>query len=774
MLLKNIFFFVFILIISTNIVKAQNSTISKKDFVWTSMSANSSESMPCGGGDIGLNVWVENGDLLFYASQSGTFDENNQMLKLGRFRISIFGSPFSNTGFEQRLRLAKGDMNIEGVNTKIHIWVDVFKPIVHINVSNKKLNTVNIRYESWRWEDRILKGKELRANSYKVPQKFDVITYKDSILSQKDKISFFHRNRNDVRNIFDYTVQMEGMNSVKSELFNPLSNNTFGGILYGKNMIPLENEVGSYMNTPFKSWSLQTSKNVKEQDITIVLNTGQYISLKDWKNNTDQLLKESLSNYKIDEEKTYNWWKHYWNKSYIELDGENSWISQNYDLFRYQLGCNAFGKWPTKFNGGLFTFDPVLVDSQYHFSPDFRLWGGGTMTAQNQRLVYWSMLKNGDWDLMKPQFDFYLKNLKNAELRSRVYWQHNGACFTEQIENFGLPNIFEYNIKRPSNYDKGLEYNAWLEYQWETVFEFCKMILDTRVYGNLNIREYIPQIESCISFYDEHYQYLASKRGNKIWDGKGKYIFYPTSAAETYKMTYNSTTVISALKVILSEMLQLPDSLMANAQKVKWSTMLQRIPDIPLRTIDGKTVLAPAEVWERIQNTEAPQLYPVFPWGIYGIDRPGFDTAIQTYQLDSQVIKTKSEIGWKQHNIFAARLGLLEDAKSLELKKVSKGKHRFPTFWGPGFDWTPDHNWGGTAMIGLQEMLLQTDGKKIFLLPTWPKEWNGKFKLHAPYNTTVEATILNGKISKLKVFPQNRLSDIYVKNENDWMLFTNQ
>ena len=31
--------------------------------------------MPCGGGDIGLNVWVENGDILCYMSRSGAFDK---------------------------------------------------------------------------------------------------------------------------------------------------------------------------------------------------------------------------------------------------------------------------------------------------------------------------------------------------------------------------------------------------------------------------------------------------------------------------------------------------------------------------------------------------------------------------------------------------------------------------------------------------------------------------------------------------------------------------
>ena len=41
-----------------------------KDYVWTTPSRNSSESMPCGGCDIGMNVWVENGDVLFYVKRA--------------------------------------------------------------------------------------------------------------------------------------------------------------------------------------------------------------------------------------------------------------------------------------------------------------------------------------------------------------------------------------------------------------------------------------------------------------------------------------------------------------------------------------------------------------------------------------------------------------------------------------------------------------------------------------------------------------------------------
>ena len=64
------------------------------NFIWNTPSQNSSESMPCGGGDIGMNVWVEDGDVLFYVSRSGCFDENNTLLKQGRFRLRLHPNPF--------------------------------------------------------------------------------------------------------------------------------------------------------------------------------------------------------------------------------------------------------------------------------------------------------------------------------------------------------------------------------------------------------------------------------------------------------------------------------------------------------------------------------------------------------------------------------------------------------------------------------------------------------------------------------------------------------
>jgi hypothetical protein len=534
--------------------------------------------------------------------------------------------------------------------------------------------------------------------------------------------------------------------------------------MQGENMIPSGNYEGKYQDTEYKGWLLKSRSAERKHSVEIVLNGKQTESLDIWKTQLQNLVADYQKNTKTTHAKTLEWWHQYWDLSFVmigsNVDSDDWRVGRNYQLFRYMLGCNANGEYPTKSNGGLLTVDPVFTDAKRNFTPDFRLWGGGTFTAQNQRLVYFPMLKSGDFELMKPQFDFYLRILKNAELRSVVYWNHKGACFTEQMENFGLPNFAEYGTDRPVNYNPGVEYNAWLEYEWDTVLEFCLMMIKNERYAGKDIPGYLPFIESCLTFFDEHYQYLAKQRGSKALDGDGCLVLYPGSACETYKMTTNSTSTIAALSTILTRLLELPSGYFSEAQKEKWQAMLKRIPPISTRVCDGFTTISPAKSWERINNVEVPQLYPIFPWGIYGFGKPDLELALNTWKYDPEAVKFRSHVGWKQDNIFAASLGLTEEAFRLNMLKMADSGRRFPAFWGPGFDWTPDHNWGGSGMIGIQEMLMQVDDNKIHLFPAWPKDRDVHFKLHAPKNTTVEASLKGGKIEFIKVFPEERRKDI--------------
>ncbi len=753
---------------------------SNYDIVWNSQSINASESMPCGGGDIGMNVWVEYGDLLIYIARSGSFNEDNALMKAGRLRIKLLPNPFAGQLFKQQLHLQEGFVTVEcenaGVKANIKIWADVFNPVAHIDISaNKKIN-VEAAYESWCYQDRIIQLRENFGNSWKWAAPKNNVYKKDEIDFNDNEVLFYHHNT--TQTIFDATVAQQGMDAVKDQLYNPLSKLAFGGSFSGQNFVPAGTYEGVYVNTDYKGWKIKSNIKSKQFSLSLVLHTAQVDKIEAWKLSLDSIKRIANTNNKSSFDKTQQWWQQFWSRSFIQIDKTNTnskaWeAGRNFQLFRYMLAINAHGKWPTKFNGGLLTVDPVFTDTANKLTPDYRNWGGGLHTAQNQRLVYFPMIKNGDWDLLQPQLNFYLRILKNAELRSKVYWNHEGACFTEQMENYGLPDFAEYGQKRPENFDKGVEYNAWLEYMWDTVLEFCLMMLEEERYTGKDISTSIPFIESCLHFFDEHYQYLAKQRGKKGLDENGKLILYPGSGAETFKMAYNSTSTIAALHVITLRLINLISAdINNNAHKVDSNKIqrynnlvkfLLRIPDISYQSFNGNTTIAPAKLWERINNIESPQLYPVFPWGIFGVGKPGLDTALNTWRYDTNVVKFRSHIGWKQDNIWAAKLGLANEAWRLTELKLRNSGRRFPAFWGPGFDWVPDHNWGGSAMIGLQEMLMQTDDKRIFLFPAWPKNIDVHFKLHAPYNTTVEAEIINGKIVLLKVLPEERRKDVELK-----------
>ncbi|SHF30545.1 hypothetical protein SAMN05444405_10715 [Bacteroides luti] len=753
--------FILLIFISTSRAAKVTDWLDSYNVLWTSQSKGSYDSMPCGGGDIGLNVWVENNELLFYISRSGSLDENNCLLKSGRIRVKLTPNPFINSGFSQQLNLRKGFVDVNAGNTNIRLWVNVFSPVIHVDINSKEKLSAEVYYENWRYKDRPVRKGEGNANSYKWAIPKGLVTKADVIENSTDKVIFYHKN--DAQTVFDVTVAQQGMDSVKSKMYNPIGNLTSGGMLFGDNLKFAGTSSGEYAGTDYKSWCMKSVKPSSSHHVLIALHTQQTESLNQWKQGLADIVKGIKSN--DDKKRTQAWWNSFWNKSAIRINEKNkdseAWkIGRNYQLFRYMLGCNAYGSYPTKFNGGLFTFDPARVDSTLNFTPDFRKWGGGTMTAQNQRLVYFPMLKSGDFDMMTSQFDFYLRILKNAELRSKVYWNHEGGCFTEQIENFGLPNPSEYGWKRPANFDKGLEYNAWLEYQWDTVLEFCNMILETKEYNNEKIDKYVPLIESVLTFFDEHYRMLATQRGRKVLDGDGHLVLYPGSACETYKMAYNSTSTISALTVVLEKMIEY--SAADSTKSARWKQMLSTIPPITIREENGKKMIAPAKLWERINNIESPQLYPVFPWRVYGVGKKDLDVAVNTYFSDSDALKFRSHIGWKQDNIFAACLGLTKEAQRLTSLKMKDSELRFPTFWGPGYDWTPDHNWGGSGMIGLQEMLMQTNGEQILLFPAWPAEWNVHFKMHAPKNTTVEAELKDGKVTSLQVYPAERMKDVVI------------
>ncbi|HUW18313.1 MAG TPA: DUF5703 domain-containing protein [Sedimentisphaerales bacterium] len=753
------------------------------NIAWDCQSSNSSESMPVGGGDVGLNVWVEDNKLLFYMARSGTFDENNQMLKLGRVRIQLSPNPFSSkTEFRQELKLQEGHIEVTGNNpgvasAKIRLWVEVFRPVIHVDIGSDRPVSVEAAYESWRLNK--YERPAGRGYSFSLagcPGK--VFMYQDTVLFADKGVLWYHRNNNDDL-VFDKEVHGQGLDTVKDRLWNPLKDLTFGGLFYGEAMVPSGNVSGRYLDTDYKGWKLAGQLAGTSHRIKIFLHTAQAPTLDKWK---QQLAALAGAPEPTDEqawEKNLRWWNDFWQRSHLIVDSSDPQekdvarqVGRNYQLFRYLLACNAYGQYPTKFNGGLFTFDvSPLSNGRQREDPDFRKWGGGSFTAQNQRLVYWPMLKTGDFDMMRPQFEFYRRALPAAILRTRVYWGHEGACFTEQIEQFGLPIGAAYGWEgsptsrnRPEGLEAGVQSSGAVKYHYVNQLEFSLMVLDYCRYSGRDISAYMPFIENSVLFFDEHYRYRCRQLTGQELGKDGKLVIYPSACCETYGDAENPTDVIAGLTVVLRRLLELPEHYATEQKKRRWRVMLERLPAIKITDTACHRTIAPAHSWRMpSKNSELPQLYTVFPYKLYGVGKPDLQLAVDTWRYGVESPFKRSAFCWFQGNIFTAMMGLTEDAKRYAVERFTRRCLRFPAFWNCwSFDHPPDFDHGGGSMIGLQEMLMQTDGRKIYLFPAWPKDWDVDFKLHAPYQTVVEGVLRDGKIEVLKVTPQERGQDLIV------------
>jgi hypothetical protein len=183
-----------------------------------------------------------------------------------------------------------------------------------------------------------------------------------------------------------------------------------------------------------------------------------------------------------------------------------------------------------------------------------------------------------------------------------------------------------------------------------------------------------------------------------------------------------------------------------------------KLPSPPTLVKDGKTMHAAAAEFKSKHNIENPELYAVFPFRLFAIDKPHLDWAIEALEHRTD----RGPIGWRQEDVFMAYLGLADQAREYVVKRA-RTKHaasRFPVFWGPNYDWVPDQDHGSILLVAVQSMLMQADGRKIYLLPAWPKDWDVDFKLHAPYQTTVEGCVRSGKITRLMVTPRSRRDDV--------------
>ena len=769
--MKNLILKLFIIMASTQLFccEVNGQKIINSDYVnqfnidWDTQSVDATGSMPLGGGNLGLNIWVENDDILFYIGHPDSRLENQKLVKLGRIRISIFPSPFKKK-FKQNLNLLQSYISISGESENgkpvvLKLWVDAFNPVIHAELKSEEPLNVNVAYESWFFK------------SHKI----------------ENGLEFYYRLDSSKSDLPE-KIKNQKLEAIANKISNSLKNLIIGGNIIADGLAYCGTDSGVYMKTHYKSWKLKTVKPLNNLDLRVNIRVEQDRLVEIWKKNIKSLEERNRNSAKIDYARTIAWWKEFWDRSHIIINTETNkndtaWqVGRNYQLFRYMLAFNRTGKNPTLFNGGILTFDNPLTDFNAFGAaspnPDDRAWWDCMFMAQNQRLVYWPMVKSGDYDLLKVGLDFYRNRAELQREKAKHFFNIEGVVFPESIDIYG--------IMAACSSDNGLHSCEHLTHHFTSSLEFAFMMLENYRFFGKDLNNSLSTIMGVLHFYDNYYQKECENRTGKTLDKYKRLVIYPGNSVEYGVETKNNIDAISGLMAIVNGLLYSIEINLPSKDKEWLISFKSRLPVVPIKSKNGYKYIAIADTIKKISNPhEFPQLYSMFPFHLYGIGLPDLDIARNTweYGADNDLIQ-KEYMCWKYSNIGVACLGLTDEAKKYAINKFlypaktpiisaqemlgncARFKARFPAFWVTyPFDAFPDMDHGGCSMIGLQEMLMQTPGNKIILFPAWPKEWDADFKLYAPQQTIVETSVRNGKIVSLKILPEVRMKDVVI-NQN--------
>jgi alpha-L-fucosidase 2 len=678
-----------------------DTALNSYNVVWHTPGPTSAASMPLGNGDIGLNVWTEpNGDLQFYISKTDAWGGE--------------GDKEQDDWMKQGGVLMKlGAVRIAAVGLKS---ITRFRQVLKLNESEilitEQRDKATLQYRVWIDANNPVIRVEVKTS---LPAAISVkldnwrAGKTDTILSkQQGRIAWYHHN---------------------AATADPhLANLTFGAVLQGSNLINIE-------DTRLQSRRAVTSQLISIYPLTRVAKDGQT-----WLSQLEPQIKRVE---KLEFEQTRaqhrKWWQQYWNRSHVLVSGDTlaRQVTQGYILQRFITACAGRGAYPIKFNGSIFVVD----DPQRNSNADFRSWGG-QYWFQNTRAMYWPRLMAGDFDMMLPLFKMYADILPDNAAQVKAFYNHNGAYFAETAPFWGGLTYMGPEIQ--ANYTN---------HYFTPILELSMMMLDYYAYtGDTQFAQntLLPVASAGIEFFDQHF-----KR-----DSTGKLLLDPDNSIEMFWKVHNPAPDIAGLHAVLSRLIQLPASIADNDSRKRWQKLLRDLPPLPTGNINGRAVLLPYTGPQTAKpfNSENPELYAIYPFRIYGLGKPDISIAVNTFNARKQ----RAKGCWVQDPIQAAMIGDAEIAKDYTSFALTRQDPtlKFPAFWAKGNDYMPDEDNGGNGENGLQQMLMQADGKKILLLPAWPAGWNVDFKLNAPYKTTVEGKVINGRLINLKVTPISRMADV--------------
>lgn len=701
------------------------------DFYFDQPMKSGMQSIPLGNGEMGANVWVdESGIVKILLSRTDAWSEIYRLLKVGLLELKVTPNPFEKE-VHAHFSLYDAALYITAPGVTVRIFADANAPAIRLAVQVDKksseqefpgeefsaeLVSVNYRtrefapgsdFSNYHMQGAAIYG----ANGHTAP-----VSYAEGADVSFEESGIFGRYHYNEHSCYQYTMEHQHLAEFAGEMEDPFLHRIFGyGVLDEKN-------TGSELVYTASIFTATLTSSTPDE----------------WKQHIMQLAEQ----YGTEKEDTFenhkSSWHEKWAKSYVlcPKDSEGFLFAKGFLYQRYMNLCAGKGAYPIKFNGSIFTADEM---EGYPGNYDARRWGA-PYWIQNTRLIYWGMLESGDYDLMKPFFKMYLDVMPICKGRVRKYYNHRGMLLPETMTCFGTSTNRDYGFIQENGVRAayGVECHLpgdnpcrYIRWHYNGMVEIAYLML--RYVEKTGDREQMPDFlaftKEVLLFFRDHFE---------VYDGK--LLMTPVSSLETWQYCVNDTPDIAGIMAVNAAVRACgaaDEELMALCEE-----MDRLLPELPMDETDGKKVIAPCEqkIDKKMRNVENPELYPIFPYYLYGLDKPDLQLAIDTYHAR---IKRLGK-GWSQDPVQAALLGLTEEAAEHLKQRIPAVDERavFPAFWGPNFDETPDQDHGNNILLCVAAMLYQ-EGR---MLPAWPKDWDVSFRLPDGKGGFVAVDYENGEV----------------------------
>jgi hypothetical protein len=211
---------------------------------------------------------------------------------------------------------------------------------------------------------------------------------------------------------------------------------------------------------------------------------------------------------------------------------------------------------------------------------------------------------------------------------------------------------------------------------------------------------------------------------------------------ETYWDTRDPATDLAAMKAFFPIAAQAADLLgLDSGLAAEFRTAAAQVPDFALKTVSGKTVIAPSATPVESKNLENVELEPVWPYEVISDD----DGVWTERARDTFTHRPYPQyLDWSSDAIHAARLGLANEVRTITL--VNTGKFQvYPSGYSylsrdytPGSETTidqlksPYYEWNGYLGVALHEALVQYHDGLLRIAPAWPSAWDVDGQLSVP------------------------------------------